>query len=41
MKNEKFLFLDSAININNSIRSKYDELDQREKEQNVNYDSDN
>ena len=38
---EKFLFLDSAININNSIRSKYDELDQREKEQNVNYDSDN
>lgn len=33
-----FMLLDNAIKINSHYRSQYDELDAREKEQNVNYD---
>ena len=32
--------LKKAIEINNNIRSKYDQIDQREKDQNVNYEFD-
>ncbi len=35
--NEGFELLESTVKINNKIRSDYDELDEREKEQNVNY----
>lgn len=35
--NKNFDLLESTVKINNKIRSDYDELDEREKEQNVNY----
>ena len=37
---EHFSLLGSAININNSIRREYRQLDSREKDQNVNYEID-
>ena len=36
-----FNLLESAVKINNKIRSSYKDLDQREKEQNVNYNFEN
>ena len=36
-----FDLLESAVKINNKIRSSYKDLDQREKEQNVNYNFEN
>ena len=35
--NKNFDLLESTVKINNKIRSDYDDLDEREKEQNVNY----
>ena len=33
----KFELLEKVVHLNNSLRKSYEELDQREKEQNVNY----
>jgi len=38
--NQEFTLLKKAVKINNNIRSKYDHIDQREKDQNVNYEFD-
>ena len=38
--NQEFTLLKKAVKINNNIRSKYDQVDQREKDQNVNYEFD-
>ena len=38
--NQEFTLLKKAVKINNDIRSKYDHVDQREKDQNVNYEFD-
>ena len=38
--NQEFTLLKKAVKINNNIRSKYDHVDQREKDQNVNYEFD-
>ena len=38
---KEFSLLKQAVEINNNIRSKYDQVDKREKDQNVNYDFDN
>ena len=37
---EEFTLLKTVIEINNKIRSQYEDLDEREKHQNVNYDFD-
>tara|TARA_Y100001958_G_C21198103_1_gene525129 strand:- start:275 stop:1129 length:855 start_codon:yes stop_codon:yes gene_type:complete len=38
---KEFSLLKQVVEINNNIRSKYDQVDKREKDQNVNYDFDN
>ena len=37
---KEFTLLEKAVEINNKIRSKYDDIDQREKDQNVSYNTD-